>query len=53
MHGNIENKGIELAVNGSPVKTKTFNWVSAFNISHNESKIKALYPGLKFAAAGY
>jgi len=42
----IENKGIELAVNGSPVKTKTVNWVSSFNISHNESKIKALYPGL-------
>jgi len=44
--GNIENKGFELSISGSPVRTKNVSWSSTFNISHNESKIKALYPTL-------
>lgn len=44
--GNIQNQGIELSVNGTPVRTKNTNWTSTFNLSHNESMIKELYPGL-------
>lgn len=44
--GNIQNQGIELSVNGTPVKTKNASWTSTFNLSHNESMIKELYPGL-------
>jgi TonB-linked SusC/RagA family outer membrane protein len=44
--GNIENHGIELTVGGTPVMTKSFNWTSTLNISHNTSKIISLYPGL-------
>ena len=44
--GNIENRGVELSISGSPVKTKNFNWVSTFNIGRNRSKIIELYPGL-------
>ena len=44
--GNIENKGVEFTLNATPVKTKNTNWVSAFNISRNQSKILELYPGL-------
>ncbi|MEO6961497.1 MAG: SusC/RagA family TonB-linked outer membrane protein [Puia sp.] len=44
--GNIQNQGIELTLTGTPLKTRYFSWVSAFNFSHNKSKIKALYPGI-------
>ena len=43
--GNIQNKGVELTVNGVPVKTQTLNWTSTLNYSKNNSKIKELYPG--------
>lgn len=44
--GNIQNKGIELAINGTPVREKNLTWTSSFNIAHNESRIKEIYPGL-------
>jgi outer membrane receptor protein involved in Fe transport len=45
--GNIQNKGIELTVNGTPLKTQNLTWTSSFNIARNKNKITALYPGLK------
>ncbi len=44
--GNIENHGIELSLTGTPVKSRTFVWTTSANFSHNNSKIKELYPGL-------
>lgn len=44
--GNIQNKGIELTVSGTPLKTKDLTWTSSFNIARNKNKITALYPGL-------
>jgi TonB-linked SusC/RagA family outer membrane protein len=44
--GLIENKGIELSLTGRPVQTKLFSWDATFNVAHNASKIKALYPGI-------
>jgi iron complex outermembrane receptor protein len=43
--GNIQNKGIELAVDATPVKTKTFTWTTALNYSRNRNLIVNLYPG--------
>jgi TonB-linked SusC/RagA family outer membrane protein len=43
--GLIQNKGIELTLTGSPVKTKNFSWDIVFNISRNKSMIVELYPG--------
>ena len=43
--GLIENKGIELTVTGTPIKTKVFSWESVFNIARNRSMVVELYPG--------
>lgn len=45
--GEIENKGIELFVSGSPVKLKnSFSWEVSLNFSQNKSKVISLYPGI-------
>lgn len=44
--GNIQNRGIELTVSGTPLKMKNLNWTSSFNIARNSNKIKDLYPGI-------
>lgn len=42
--GKVENKGFEITLNGTPVKTKDFSWDLSFNISHNRNKLLTL-PG--------
>lgn len=44
--GKVQNKGYEVTINGSPVKTKDFSWDLNFNISHNTNKVLTL-PGHK------
>ncbi|MDB5153287.1 MAG: TonB-dependent Receptor Plug Domain protein [Mucilaginibacter sp.] len=41
--GNVQNKGIELSVNGTPVKTKDFSWKIALNFTAAKNKVTALY----------
>jgi TonB-linked SusC/RagA family outer membrane protein len=45
--GNIENHGVEIVVNGSPVKTKNFSWDVNINFSLNRNKVIALSPQLQ------
>lgn len=40
--GSMRNRGIEIAINGTPVMTKDFKWDIGFNLSHNTNKILAL-----------
>ena len=40
--GEIQNKGIELAVNATAVKTKDVTWSLYFNIAANRNTLKAL-----------
>ena len=42
--GEIENKGIEISLNGSPIKRDNFTWDVTLNFSHNNGVVKAL-PG--------
>ncbi|MFI5450868.1 SusC/RagA family TonB-linked outer membrane protein [Pedobacter sp. UC225_61] len=42
--GSIENKGLELTLNGIVLKNKDFEWNSNFNISFNRNKILSLSP---------
>lgn len=42
--GEIENKGIEISLNGSPIKRDNFTWDVTLNFSHNKGVVKAL-PG--------
>ncbi|WAC39612.1 SusC/RagA family TonB-linked outer membrane protein [Pedobacter sp. SL55] len=40
--GRVDNKGIEIALNGTPVKTKDFTWTVNGTFSANRNKIKEL-----------
>lgn len=40
--GEMSNKGIELALSGTPVKTKNFEWTSNLTLSHNENELVSL-----------
>jgi iron complex outermembrane receptor protein len=50
--GSMTNKGVEIALNGTPIKTKDFTWSSYGNISFNKNKITALAPNLSKIYAG-
>ena len=41
--GNVENKGIELSVFGSPVSTKDLSWNMTVNFTRNRNKVLELY----------
>ncbi len=40
--GDMENKGIEFAINLTPVKTEDFNWNINYNVSFNDNKVTKL-----------
>ncbi|RYE19967.1 MAG: SusC/RagA family TonB-linked outer membrane protein, partial [Sphingobacteriales bacterium] len=40
--GNVINKGIEIGINASPVKSKSFEWNTDFNINFNNNKLQNL-----------
>lgn len=40
--GDIENTGLEIALNTRPIVTKNFDWSSDFQISFNKNKLKSL-----------
>ena len=45
--GNFENHGLEITINGSPIKTRDFTWDVQLNFSLNRNKIIELTPELK------
>ncbi len=40
--GNLENRGIEFAINGSPIRRKGLTWDVNFNVTYNQNKITKL-----------
>lgn len=40
--GKINNKGVEIILNGTPVKNETFTWNTAVNFAKNKNKIVKL-----------
>lgn len=44
--GEIENKGIEIALGTRPIQTKDFSWDLNVNFAKNTNKVKALAEGL-------
>ncbi|HUH32774.1 MAG TPA: TonB-dependent receptor, partial [Daejeonella sp.] len=40
--GELRNRGFELLLSGSPLKTDNFNWTSSFNGSVNDNKVISL-----------
>ena len=41
--GDIQNNGIEVILNATPVKSRNFTWDAAFNLGINRNKIIELY----------
>ena len=50
--GEIENKGVELALTGNPVRTKDFKWDVTVNFSANRNRVLSLNQGLKEIVIG-
>ncbi|MFC6193743.1 SusC/RagA family TonB-linked outer membrane protein [Dyadobacter subterraneus] len=45
--GQIRNRGVELTLNGTPIKTDNgFSWDATFNFSRNRNKVLALAEGV-------
>jgi TonB-linked SusC/RagA family outer membrane protein len=44
--GEIENKGIELTVSATPIKSKNFSWDATWNFSANRNLVVSLNPGV-------
>ena len=46
--GKIENKGIEIALNGRVLQVKDFAWDAGLNFSKNQNKVKELVEGMNW-----
>ncbi|MDP9076454.1 MAG: SusC/RagA family TonB-linked outer membrane protein [Bacteroidota bacterium] len=44
--GEMDNKGIEVQLNGTPFKSPGFSWNVSYNVAYNDNKIVRLAPGL-------
>ncbi|MBS3992686.1 MAG: SusC/RagA family TonB-linked outer membrane protein [Bacteroidetes bacterium] len=44
--GEITNKGVELSLNATPIKTADFSWDVNLNWSKNKNKVVSLYEGV-------
>lgn len=40
--GSIQNRGVEISLNGTPVKTRDFSWDARVNFSANRNKVLSL-----------
>ncbi|MBR3931166.1 MAG: SusC/RagA family TonB-linked outer membrane protein, partial [Tidjanibacter sp.] len=43
--GSVQNRGLELTVEATPVKTRKFSWNTNFNIAFNQNEVLALADG--------
>jgi TonB-linked SusC/RagA family outer membrane protein len=48
--GQLQNKGVELSINGDVVRTKDFSWNTNFNITFPDNKVIKLFNGVPFAS---
>lgn len=51
--GEVQNKGVEISLSGTPVKTELFSWTVNANWSRNTNKIIALAEGDNMILAEY
>ena len=50
--GEIQNKGFEILLSGTPVRSKDFNWDVMVNFSRNRSQVVELAPGIEALTLG-
>ncbi|MGC6413881.1 MAG: SusC/RagA family TonB-linked outer membrane protein [Bacteroidia bacterium] len=46
--GSVENKGVEIFMNATPIRTEDFTWDIKVNFAQNKSKVLSLAEGLEF-----
>ncbi len=46
--GEMENKGIELALHGTPIKNSLFEWNMSFTLASNKNKVVELIDGVDY-----
>jgi len=52
--GEIENKGFEFSLGGTPVRTASgFEWNALFNFNRNRNMVKSLHPGIESLQLGF
>ncbi|WP_199269770.1 SusC/RagA family TonB-linked outer membrane protein [Mucilaginibacter lacusdianchii] len=44
--GELDNRGVELLLTGTPVKGKDFSWNTSYNFAYNRNKVEKLAAGL-------
>ncbi len=40
--GKMSNRGVELSLNATPIRTRDLTWTSSLNLSHNSNKVVSL-----------
>lgn len=50
--GELSNKGIELLLEGTPIKGKDFSWNASFNFAYNKSEVLKLADGISTFSLG-
>ncbi len=50
--GAVDNRGIDVGIGGTVLKTKDFSWYSSFNISYQENEVIQLDGGTPFEVNG-
>jgi iron complex outermembrane receptor protein len=50
--GKVRNRGWEIRLSGTPVKTKNFSWDTYFNYTRNRNKVLALPYNLDYVSLG-
>ena len=51
--GSVENKGIEVDIQTTPIQTEDFRWFTSFNIAYNQNKVLKLADEDGFEIDGY
>jgi TonB-linked SusC/RagA family outer membrane protein len=50
--GEVENRGIELVLTGSPIKSRDFSWDATLNFSRNRNNVVSIKEGLTEIVVG-
>ncbi|MCE2705213.1 MAG: TonB-dependent receptor [Terrimonas sp.] len=48
--GKLQNKGVEISINGDLIRKKDFSWNTNFNITFPDNKVVKLFNGVPFAS---
>jgi TonB-linked SusC/RagA family outer membrane protein len=51
--GSIRNKGVEVSLQGSPLRQKNLSWNIRVNYTKNNNKVLDIYPGLTEVVIGF